>query len=146
MWILETPIKSKKETVEEDMAGCWNALWATSCLWLWQNLHTLLVCVCDAGCCWPQRLCLGTAPSCPCAHAEHTWFGNHLLYTNGKLTWTSTMLQGWTFQVKALPPKQYSIFVLQRSIFLQLYKTFLKCLYITSCRSAECKITSWCLL
>lgn len=39
-WILGTPIKPKKETEEEDVAGCWNALWATFCLWLGQNLHT----------------------------------------------------------------------------------------------------------
>lgn len=41
MWILGTPIKSKKETEKEDVASCWNVLWATSCLWLGQNLHNL---------------------------------------------------------------------------------------------------------
>lgn len=146
MWIMGTPIKSKKETVEEDVAGCWNALWATSCLWLWQNLYTLLVCVCA----------LGAAGHRGCAWALHPPVHVHVLSTPGLgiicfIQMGSSHEPAQCYkdelsQVKALPPKQYSIFVLQSSIFLQLYKTFLKCLYITLCSSAECKITSWCLL
>lgn len=155
MWILGTPIKSKKETVEEDVAGYWNALWATSCLWLWQNLQTLLVCVC-AGCWHDAGLSSVCSSYRGCALALHPPVHLHTLSTPGLgiicfIQMESSREPTWwckdeLSKVKAFPPKQSWIFVLPCSIFLPLCKTFLKCLYIILCSSAECKITSWCLL
>lgn len=161
MRVLGTPIKAKKAAVEEDVAGCWNAPWAASCLRLDHSLHTLFVClfVCALG---PYTMLATTAcvsntkretlpwrPHRWSARAAHAWFVSYQLYTDRKLTQTRAMVQGSAITVGTMIgffSNTTWILVLQCSIFPQFCKTFLKCLYITSCSSAECKITSWHLL
>lgn len=86
MWILGTAIKSKKETVEEDVAGCWNALWAEAHLW------AVYVCVCWvlSSVCSLYRAVPWHGTLCPCAQAEHACFGNH---TNALYKWKAHVNQ-----------------------------------------------------
>lgn len=127
MRILGTPMKSKKETVEEDVAGCWNALWATSCLWLWQNLHTLLVCVCVLG----AETALATA-ACA-AHREAVPWHCTLLSTwthRALLVWESSALHRWEAHVNQRDPTRMNFhcepgegFFLQNNLEFSSYST-----------------------